>query len=252
MGTWDAKHYKEHSKPQEEGGLDVLKDFPFTGYEHVLDLGCGDGRTTAAIAQKVSHGNVIGIDPSHSMITACEGSYSSVQNLSFFQMRAEEFSFDKPFDLVVSFYALHYVENHRAILCKIYDALKPGGTLIIRMSGGDNQAVAEVFDREPWKSLFAKQKNRWYSQQEGDYKKWLQEVGFSNIETKTVTHYRSMTRKELFDWCFSWVPYVTGLDNEKSIQFTNEIIDNICREQEVKEVIEMGSPILYVNAKKPL
>jgi len=53
MGTWDAKHYKEHSKPQEEGGLEALKDFSFTGYERVLDIGCGDGRTTVAIAQRV-------------------------------------------------------------------------------------------------------------------------------------------------------------------------------------------------------
>lgn len=25
---WDAEHYKKHSKPQEQGGLEALKDFP--------------------------------------------------------------------------------------------------------------------------------------------------------------------------------------------------------------------------------
>jgi len=252
MNKWNPDHYKEHSKPQEEGGIDALKDFIFTGYEHVLDIGCGDGRTTSAIAKKIPNGNIIGIDPSSDMIAACEKNHGTVENMSFHLIGAEDISFKKQFDLIVSFYALHYVENHSAVLNRVYDALKPGGTLIIRMSGGDNQKVAEVFDREPWKSLFAKQENRWHSQHESDYRKILHEVGFSDIETKTVDSYRYMTRKELFDWSFSWVPYVTGLDGERSTEFTNELIDNICKDQEDKEVVKFGSPILYVNARKIL
>ena len=249
---WDAEHYKKHSKPQEEGGLEALKKFSFTEEEYVLDIGCGDGRTTASIAKMVPNGEVIGIDPSSNMIAVCNETYGAIDNLSFYQIGAEDFSFNKQFDLIVSFYALHYIEDHNAVLSKIYNALKPDGTLIIRMSGGDNPRVAEVFEREPWKSIFAKQKNRWYSQHENDYKKILHEVGFSDIETKTIDHYRDMTRKELYDWSFSWVPYVTGLANERSIKFTNELVENLCKGQEDKEVVKFGSPILYVNAKKPL
>jgi len=157
------------------------------------------------------------------MIATCKESYGAVENMSFYQVGAEDFSFDKQFDLIVSFYALHYVENHGALLSKIYDALKPGGSL---------------------------QENRWHSQHESDYRKILYEVGFSDIETRTIDHYRYMTRKELFDWSFSWVPYVTGLDDDMSTKFTNDLVDNICKGQEHKEAVEFSSPILHVNAKK--
>ena len=250
MDKWDSKQYKEHSKPQKEGGLDAINKFSFKGNETILDIGCGDGKTTIEMAKKVPNGKVIGIDPSPNMIEECRKSYSHIKNLSFEQQSAEEFSFDIRFDLIVSFYALHYVNDQLTVLKKIHKALKTGGKLIIRMSGGEQKEVAEVFNREPWKSIFAKQEERWHSKTEEDYKKLLKEAGFNNFKTKTESYSRKFTKEELFNWAMAWVPYVTGLDQQKSIEFTKELIKNISKGQEEKEKIEMASPVLYVDAIK--
>ena len=114
----------------------------------------------------------------------------------------------------------------------------------------EQKEVAEVFNREPWKSIFAKQEERWHSKTEEDYKKLLKEAGFNNFKTKTESYSRKFTKEELFNWAMAWVPYVTGLDQQKSIEFTKELIKNISRGQEEKEKIEMASPILYVEAIK--
>ena len=250
MDKWNSKQYKEHSKPQKEGGRDAINKYPFKGNETILDIGCGDGKTTVELAKKVPKGKVVGIDPSPNMIEECKRSYSHLKNLSFEKISAEDFSYDEKFDLIVSFYALHYVEDQLTVLKKIHNALKPRGRLIIRMSGGEQKEVAEVFNREPWKSIFAKQEEKWHSQTEEDYKKILKEAGFKDFKTKTESHSRYFTKEELFNWAIAWVPYVTGLDQQKSTEFTNELIENISRGQEEKEKIEMASPILYVEAIK--
>jgi trans-aconitate methyltransferase len=250
MDNWNPKHYKKHSKSQKKGGFEAIDSFPFKGNEAVLDIGCGEGTTTAEIAKHVPKGKVIGIDPSSNMIEECKKSYSHIKNLTFEKRSAEDLSFKQEFDLVVSFYALHYVEDQLSLLKKIYNALKQDGTLIIRMSGGEQKEVAEVFNREPWKSLFEQQKENWHSQTEEEYKILLQKAGFKNFQIKTESHSRKFTKEELFNWAMAWVPYVTRLEEKKSIQFTNELVENISKGQEAKDHIEMASPILYVKAIK--
>jgi trans-aconitate 2-methyltransferase len=250
MDKWDSKQYKEHSKPQKESGLDAINNFSFKGDESILDIGCGDGKTTIELAKKVPNGKVIGIDPSSNMIDECKKNYSLIKNISFEQKGAEEFSFDIKFDLIVSFFALHYVNDQLTVLKNIYNALKPRGKLIIRMSGGEQKEIAEVFNREPWKSIFAKQEEKWHSQTEEDYKKLLKEAGFKDFKAKTESHPRYFTKDEFFNWAMAWVPYVTGLDQKKSIEFTNELLENISKGQEGEGKIKMASPILYVDAIK--
>lgn len=47
---WDAQHYKKHSKGQYQRGIAAIEKLNLQGNEHVLDIGCGDGRITAKIA----------------------------------------------------------------------------------------------------------------------------------------------------------------------------------------------------------
>ncbi|TET33512.1 class I SAM-dependent methyltransferase [Candidatus Dependentiae bacterium] len=246
---WDAQQYKEHSEPQQEGGQAIIAHYPFRGDEVVLDIGCGDGRTTAEIAAKLPDGNVIGIDPSPAMITEAQKSFLSVQNLSFIQASAEDFAFDFQFDLIVSFFALHYVVDHQTVLKKIYSALKPGGVFIVVMAGGDQPEVAEVFAREKWKALISEQEMVWGAKTEGEYRPLLEQGGFEIIETVTQSASRLYDSKEdLLNWALVWVPYVTGLDEEKSLQFSQEIVENIAKGQ--KGAIKSTSPLLYVKAQK--
>ena len=247
---WDAQQYKKHSEPQKEGGKSIIQTYPFRGDEKVLDIGCGDGRTTMEIAARAPKGKVIGIDPSPAMILEAQKSFSHIQNLSFVQASAEDFFFDLQFDLIVSFFALHYVVDHLSVLKKIYSALKQGGTFIAIMAGGDQPEVAEVFAREKWKKLISDQDMVWGAMTEVEYRPLLEEVGFTSIETVTQQSSRLYdTKEELLNWALAWVPYVTGLDKEQSLQFSKEIVQNIARDQ--KGPIKSTSPLLYVKTRKP-
>ncbi len=65
---WNAPAYERISAPLEEMGRDVLSRLDLRGDETVLDAGCGTGRVTEALLDRVPGGRVIGVDGSPSMI----------------------------------------------------------------------------------------------------------------------------------------------------------------------------------------
>jgi trans-aconitate 2-methyltransferase len=75
--------YRDNSDSQERFALAGLDRLTLKGNEHVLDIGCGDGRITAEIARRVPAGRVLGIDASPNMIAACIEAYRGHANLSF-------------------------------------------------------------------------------------------------------------------------------------------------------------------------
>ena len=68
MTEWDASGYRDQSSLQKWLADEHLAALTLNGAERVLDVGCGDGRITAEIADRVPRGSVLGIDPSSRMI----------------------------------------------------------------------------------------------------------------------------------------------------------------------------------------
>ena len=78
---WNAQHYKKHSEGQHTEGVRIVQELPLNGDENILDFGCGDGRTTAEIAKRVSNGFVLGIDISQNIaITGNKETLTIVKN----------------------------------------------------------------------------------------------------------------------------------------------------------------------------
>ena len=248
---WDAKLYKKNSQAQEETGAAIIDAYPFRGDEIVLDIGCGDGRTTAKIAQRVPAGKVVGVDPSPNMLQEAKNTFPNLGNLSFVRSSAQELAFDTLFDLVVSFMALHYVIDHPLVLKKIYNSLKPGGTFIVVMSAGNQPDIVKVFEQEKWQRLIAKKNMVWGAKTEAEYRPMLEQAGFSDVTTKTVPGSRVYKSKEdLYNWVIAWAPHATGLGQEESCAFAKDIVESVARGRDTD--IRLTSPILYAQAHKPL
>ncbi len=65
---WDASTYDRVSAPQEAMGREVLDRLALDGSETVLDAGCGTGRVTAVLAERLPRGRVIAVDGSPAMV----------------------------------------------------------------------------------------------------------------------------------------------------------------------------------------
>ena len=68
--AWDGQSYDRISGPMEALGLPVLARLQLRGDERVLDAGCGSGRITQALIERLARGHVIAVDASQSMVDA--------------------------------------------------------------------------------------------------------------------------------------------------------------------------------------
>ncbi|MBS0261897.1 MAG: methyltransferase domain-containing protein [Planctomycetes bacterium] len=149
MTDWNANEYHRQSALQQAMADQQLAKLHLGGSERILDIGCGDGKITAAIATRVPNGSVLGIDPSQDMIAFASRQFSNPprDNLRFEVADARQFSQQAEFDLVVSFNALHWVPEQLAALKAIHMALKPAGQALLRfVPQGARKSLEDVIE----------------------------------------------------------------------------------------------------------
>jgi trans-aconitate 2-methyltransferase len=142
MADWNAERYHQISSPQQAWGRKVLERLPLDGSERVLDIGCGTGRVTAEIAQRIVSGRVVGVDRSASMIqTAREWLREHASRAYVVLADGAALPFRRSFDAVFSGATFHWIHDHAALFRSIVQALRPGGRLAAQCGGSGNLAV---------------------------------------------------------------------------------------------------------------
>ncbi|MFB7172267.1 class I SAM-dependent methyltransferase [Streptomyces sp. NPDC056254] len=100
--------------------------------DHVLDVGCGAGRSTRLAAQRAARGRALGLDLSGPMLERARDSAEreGVGNVSFVQGDAQVHAFDSEgFDAVISRYGMTFFADPVAAFANLHRALRPGGRL---------------------------------------------------------------------------------------------------------------------------
>ncbi|MEN9675971.1 MAG: trans-aconitate 2-methyltransferase [Verrucomicrobiota bacterium] len=149
MTEWDAVEYDRIAALQQAMAGEVLGRLTLRRSERVLDVGCGDGRITAAVASRVPSGSVVGVDASREMVEFASGHFSAGDrgNLSFRVADARSLKFREEFDLVISFNALHWIHEQEVALRGIWTALRPGGYAHLRLvPSGPRRCLEEVIE----------------------------------------------------------------------------------------------------------
>jgi len=148
MTEWNASGYNQVSALQKWLADESLAALELAGTERVLDLGCGDGKITAEIAERLPRGSVVGVDPSTDMIDFARAHFVAEHpNLSFEVGDATRLAFRDAFDVVVSFNALHWVADQAAALRGIREALRSDGRALLQLvSQGERKCLEDVLE----------------------------------------------------------------------------------------------------------
>jgi len=138
---WDAGSYERVSEPQVEWGRAVLARIPLRGDEDVLDAGCGTGRVTRLIAERVPRGSVVGVDASAAMVDEAARRLADLApRVRVRRTDLLELELDPPVDLVVSTATFHWILDHERLFARLHAALRPGGRLVAQCGGAGNIA----------------------------------------------------------------------------------------------------------------
>jgi len=202
---------------QQTWARELIAKLNLRGDEHVLDVGCGDGKVTAEIARAVPRGAVTGTDASAEMIAFARKTFptSEIRNLKFQVSDARKISFKTQFDLVFSNAALHWVDDHEAILRGAAAALKPSGRLVVSCGGKGNAhdvflSLRPEMRLKRWREYFRKMPMPYFFFAPADYEKWLPRFGFKiqalNLAPKDATYAGA---KGFATWLrTTWLPFV--------------------------------------------
>jgi trans-aconitate methyltransferase len=191
--AWNAAAYAANSAVQQSWARELIARLQLRGDEHILDLGCGDGKVTAELAAAVPRGSVTGADVSPAMVEFAKKTFppEKISNLRFRAMDARKLKFERQFDLVFSNAALHWVDDHEAILRGAARILKSGGRLVISCGGKGNAhdvflALRPEMRLKRWCEFFRKMPMPYFFYAPADYEKWLPKYGFK-INTIKLT-----------------------------------------------------------------
>ena len=168
-GLYDGQHafvWKEAADM-----LDILDPKPG---ERILDLGCGTGHLTHAIAARGAEAE--GLDASAEMIAAARAAYPGI---AFRIADGEDFSASQPFDAVFSNAALHWMVRPEAVVERIARALRPGGRFVAEFGGKGNVAriLAALHAAIRAEAPGTEPVNPWYFPSVGEYASLLERQG---------------------------------------------------------------------------
>jgi trans-aconitate 2-methyltransferase len=139
---WDARTYDRVAEPQTRWGRAVLDRLPLAGDEGVLDAGCGSGRVTELLAERLPRGRVIALDASAAMIEAARARLAPYGERIEYVVAdlGQPLPLAEPVDAILSTATLHWVPDHDALFANLAAVLRPGGRLVAQCGGAGNIA----------------------------------------------------------------------------------------------------------------
>jgi trans-aconitate 2-methyltransferase len=150
---WDAVAYQRVSVPHEEWARAVLDRLPLSGEEAVLDAGCGTGRVTRMLIERLPRGRVIGVDGSEAMIAKVREILRPQDDA----LAADLTTIALParVDAVVSSAVFHWIKDHDALFDRMRGCLRKGGRLAAQCGGAGNidelrETTRAVASRPPY------------------------------------------------------------------------------------------------------
>lgn len=178
---WDAATYDRVATPQETWGRDVVDRLELRGDERVLDAGCGTGRVTAMLLERLPQGRVVAVDGSQAMVDETRRRFGD--RVDAFRSDLLEIALDEPVDAVLSTATFHWISDHDRLFARLHAVLKPGGQLVAQCGGAGNVAAVAAAIARVGHPAFAGWEGPWNFAGSRETAQRLRRAGFTDVWT---------------------------------------------------------------------
>jgi trans-aconitate 2-methyltransferase len=191
---WDARSYDRVSGPQVEFALPLLDRLALDGRETVLDAGCGSGRVTALLLERLAHGAVVAADAAPSMVAQARERFAAEPRVRVLDpVSLTDLEVAEPVDAVFSNAVLHWIADHDAVFRRLHAALRPGGRLVAQCGGTGNidrfrRLAEEVAAEPPFAAHMAGFEGPWNYAGPAETERRLRAAGFEDVRTWLEPH----------------------------------------------------------------
>ena len=259
---WDSQDYARHSAAQAQWAQELIAKLEMRGTEAVLDIGSGDGKVTAALAARVPHGSVLGLDSSPEMVEQALRAYPPDRhpNLRFVLGNALELDFERRFDLAFSNATLHWVRDHLRVLQGVARALKPGGRLLFQMGGRGNawqilEVISELARERPWDAWLGLLPFPFGFYGPEEYAGWLGQAGLRARRLELIPKLMRQPGAEgLAAWArTTWLPFTQAVPPERREELVARVVERYLRRRppEADGTVMVEMVRLEVEACRP-
>jgi trans-aconitate 2-methyltransferase len=183
---WDAAAYDRVSGDvQFVWALEQLERLPLQGDEVVLDAGCGSGRVTKELIQRLPRGRVYGVDQAPSMVAHARAALGD--RATILEQELTQLALPEPVNVGFSNATFHWIKDHDALFTALAAALSQGGRLVAQCGGKGNidrmrRLSDEVAQEEPFARHFADWVGPWNYAGPKETRRRLENAGFSEVE----------------------------------------------------------------------
>lgn len=235
---WDAGTYDRVSKPQQDWAGAVVDRLGLRGDETVLDAGCGSGRVTRILLDRLPEGRVIAVDGSAAMIDEARTNLDP-ERTTFVHADLAELELDEQVDAVFSNAVFHWVLDHARLFNRLAEVLVPGGRLEAQCGGAGNvarfyAAAREVAAEQGLAEIEGYDPHRFADPEETAA--ILAGAGFESIECGLVPRPVRPPEPREFIRTVCLGPHLDLLPEEKRVAYLDAVLDRLGPDPELDYV----------------
>jgi trans-aconitate 2-methyltransferase len=193
---WNAAAYDRLPIPMTRWGERVLAWLDLRGDERVLDAGCGTGRITERLRDRLPRGDVVALDGSPSMIARARARLGDDRVDYVVADLASPLPIERPVDAVLSTATFHWVLDHDALFRNLAAVMHPGAHLAAQCGGEGNIASIEAALRAMGEDFAGR---KYYAGPE-ETRVRLEAAGFTDVQTWLHEERTPVPASELEDY----------------------------------------------------
>jgi trans-aconitate 2-methyltransferase len=164
----------------------VIDRLALRGDEVVLDAGCGSGRVTGLLLDRLPRGRVIAVDAAPSMVAKAREALAG-RPATVIESSLTELVIDEEVDAVFSNAVFHHIADHPRLFERMRAALRSGGRLVAQCGGEGNIARFHAIARAvaatgPWSARLEGWRGPWNFAGPQETEERLRAAGFAEAE----------------------------------------------------------------------
>jgi trans-aconitate 2-methyltransferase len=193
-----------------------------------MDAGCGSGRVTAKLLERLPNGRVLCVDASEQMIEKAREALGD--RADYLVADLSELEVPERVDVIFSTATFHWVLDHDRLFSRLHGALKPGGRLVAQCGGEGNvakhaRAIVEVATRPEFIDHFQGLEMMWNFAPADATEERLREAGFADVRCWLEDKPVQPENPYDFTTTVTMGPHLSRLPEELRRQFAEAVLE---------------------------